>query len=147
MIVIDQAPDVPASELSGKERDVLVATWEERRWVRRKTVTAGGREIALALPTGRALAPGSVLYVGPDWYLEVEAAIEPVIAIAPRDPLEALRAAFEVGNRHFSIAVDGERLLVPDDTAMETLLTRLGLRWEKTRAVFSPLGTSHRHEH
>ncbi len=32
--------------------------------------------------------------------------------------------AFEVGNRHFTLALDGPRLLVPDDPAMKVLLTR-----------------------
>ena len=138
---------VAAESLVGKERDLLVATWEERRWVRRKAKTAGGREVALALSTGSLLHPGAVLFVGPDWYLEVEAAPEPLIAVLPRDHDEALRTAFEVGNRHFALAIDGERLLVPDDTAMEQLLSRLGVRWERTLAVFRPAGGEHRHEH
>jgi urease accessory protein len=139
--------DVPAASLAGKERDALVATCEERRWVRRRAKTAGGREVALALPTGSVLHPGDVLFVGPDWYLQVEAAPEPLIAAFPRDQHEALRTAFEVGNRHFALAIDGERLLVPDDTAMEQVLTRLGVRWEKAEAIFNPVGSGHRHEH
>lgn len=138
---------VAAASLAGKERDLLVATWEERRWVRRRAKTAGGREVALALSTGSVLHPGALLFVGPDWYLEVEAAPEPLIAAFPRDHHEALRTAFEVGNRHFSLAIDGDRLLVPDDTAMEQLLSRLGVRWERTEAVFTPVGAGHRHEH
>ena len=47
-----------------------------------------------------------------------------------------MRIAFDVGNRHFSLALDGDVLLVPDDTAMEQLLTRLGVRWERREAVF-----------
>ncbi|HSB62052.1 MAG TPA: hypothetical protein VLI67_10050, partial [Vicinamibacteria bacterium] len=91
--------------------------------------------------------PGALLFVGPEWYLEVEPAPEPLLAVHPRDRREALQTAFEVGNRHFSLALDGERLLVPDDVAMERLLTRLGVPWERTRAVFSPIGPGHRHEH
>jgi urease accessory protein len=132
--------------LRGKTRDTLVATSEERRWVRRKTMTVAGREIALALPTGTVLEPGALLFVGDDWYLELEAAPEAVIAVYPRDHKDALRTAFEVGNRHFSLALDGERLLVPDDTAMEQLLTRLGVRWEKAVAVFRPIGKGHSHD-
>jgi len=146
--IVDDPPNhVAPAALAGKARDTLVATWEERRWVRRKTRTRGGREIALALPTGSVLQPGHVLYVGDDWYLEVEAAPEPVLVISPRDHHEALRTAFEVGNRHFSLAIDGERLLVPDDSAMVQLLGRLGVRYEKAMAVFTPVGAGHRHEH
>jgi urease accessory protein len=128
------------------ERDVLVLTAEERRWGRRRVVTREGRELALALPTGSVLAPGEVLHVAPDWYVVVEAAPEAVLAVTPRSREEGLRVAFEVGNRHFTLALDGERLLVPDDPAMEQLLRRLPVPFERTRTVFVPLGHGHRHD-
>jgi urease accessory protein UreE len=37
-------------------------------------------------------------------------------------------------------------LLVPDDPAMEQLLKRLGVTFERTRAVFAPIGHGHRHD-
>jgi urease accessory protein len=87
-----------------------------------------------------------VLWVGDGAYVVVEAAEEPVLAITPRSPAEAVRIAFEVGNRHFTLAIDGDRLLVPDDTAMSVLLTRMEVEWTRTRAVFMPLGPGHRHD-
>ncbi len=134
------------AELAGRERDVLVLTAEERRWGRRRVVTRGGRELALALPTGSVLTAGEVLHVGADWYVVVEAAPEAVLAVTPRSREEGLRVAFEVGNRHFTVALDGERLLVPDDPAMEQLLTRLAVPFVRARAVFVPLGQGHRHD-
>jgi urease accessory protein UreE len=86
----------------------------------------GGREIALALPTGTTLEPGATVWIEPDWYLAIEAAPEAVLAILPADARAAVRIAFEVGNRHFPLAVDGDALLVPDDTAMVQLLDRIG---------------------
>lgn len=128
-----------ARSLAGKERDTLRLTWEERRWTRKKTVTTAGRELALALPTGTLLEPGDVLAVEGDWYLVVEARPEPVLALFPENYEAAVRIAFDVGNRHFSLASDGDTLLVPDDTAMEDLVRRLGVRWERREAVYSPL--------
>jgi urease accessory protein len=133
-------------DLGGRERDVVTLTAEERRWGRRRVMTRQGRELALALPTGSVLAPGAVLHVAPDWYVVVEAAAERVLAIRPRSAAEALRVAFEVGNRHFTLAVDGDQLLVPDDVAMTQLLDRLGVNYEPARAVFEPLGHGHRHD-
>jgi urease accessory protein len=130
----------------GRERDVLSLTAEERRWGRRRVKTRAGRTLQLALPTGTVLAPGDVLHVGPDWYVVVEAAPEPVLRVSPRSREEELRVAFEVGNRHFTLALDNGQLLVPDDPAMEHLLGRLGVRWERASAPFYPLGTGHRHE-
>jgi len=125
---------------------VLVLTAEERRWGRRRVRTEGGRELALALPTGSVLAPGDVLNVGDEWYVEVAAAEEALLTVTPRTREEGLRVAFEVGNRHFTLAVDGARLLVPDDPAMEQLLRRLGVAFERARAVFMPVGHGHRHD-
>src|SRR5712692_2482314 len=134
------------ADLSRLERDALVLTAEERRWGRRRVTTQAGRTLALALPTGSALAPGDILHVGPGWYVVIEAASEPVLAVTPRSREEAIRVAFEVGNRHFTLALDGERLLVPDDPAMDQLLTRLGVPFARAQAVFLPIGTGHRHD-
>ena len=136
-----------ASDLAGRKCDSLVLNSEQRRWVRGRFVTAQGRELALALPTGTILEPGQILCVEDDWYLQVQAVAEPVLAISPSDSRNAVRIAFEVGNRHFPLAMDGEKLLVPDDPAMAQLLERLGVAWERTNAVFQPIGHSHRHEH
>jgi urease accessory protein len=145
-IVTDLRAHVCEADLGGLGRDVVVLTAEERRWGRRRVVTRGGRELALALPTGSMLAPGAVLHVDMEWYVVVEGAMEAVLAVVPRSRDEGLRVAFEVGNRHFAVAVEGERLLVPDDPAMEQLLGRLGVAFERTRAVFVPLGHGHRHD-
>jgi urease accessory protein len=135
------------ADLSQHERDGLVLTAEERRWGRRRVTTRAGRSLALALPTGSVLTPGDILHVGPGWYVVVEAASEPVLAVTPRSREEAIQIAFEVGNRHFTLAIDGDRLLVPDDPAMDQILTRLGVAFERARSVFMPVGAGHRHDH
>jgi urease accessory protein len=146
-VIVTTVPcGVSEADLAGRERDRLVLTAEERRWGRRRVVTEGGRRIALALPTGSVLTPGEILHMASDWYVVVEAATEAVLAVTPRSREEALRVAFEVGNRHFALALDGERLLVADDPAMESLLRRLGVAVERTRAVFVPVGHGHRHD-
>jgi urease accessory protein len=134
------------ADLSRLERDALVLTAEQRRWGRRRVTTVKGRELALALPTGSVLVPGEILHVARDWYVVIEAATEPVLAVTPGSHEEGLRVAFEVGNRHFTLAIDGERLLVPDDPAMEQLLERLEVQWRRDEAVFMPLGVAHRHD-
>ena len=147
MIVVDALPEpLPPASLAGRERDSLPARWEERRWTRRRARTAQGRELALALPTGTVLEPGALLVVDADFYVVVEARPEPVLAVRPRDAREAVGVAFEVGNRHFPLALEGDRLLVPDDAAMRQLLQRLGVAFEKAEAVFTPIGAGHRHE-
>ena len=141
MIVITDPPRaVEPAALAGKARDTLRLTWEERRWTRKRVTTTGGREVALALPTGSVLEPGAILAVEEGWYLEVEGRPEAVLAAFPSTHPEALRVAFDVGNRHFTLAVEDGALVVPDDPAMSQLLSRLGVRWERREPVYSPLG-------
>jgi urease accessory protein len=147
LLITETHVHVDGPTLAGKQRDTLCLTWEERRWTRKRVTTTGGREVALALPTGSLLHPGDIVAVEPDWYLEIEGKPEPVLAVTPRDRNEAIRIAFDVGNRHFPLAIAGDDLLVPDDTAMTQLLTRLGVAWKRSAAVFAPLGAGHSHEH
>ena len=146
-IVTESHVHVGDGRLAGLERDRLVLTAEERRWGRRRVKTEKGRELVLALPTGSVLEAGHVLHVGSDYYVVVEPAIEAVLVIEPRSRDEMIRVAFEVGNRHFTVAIDGDRLLVPDDVAMEQLLARLGVPRKRDRAVYVPIGAGHRHDH
>ena len=146
VVITDPSLTVAPATLAGRERDTLCLTWEERRWTRKRVVTSGGREVGLALPTGSILQPGDIVAIEAGWYLEIEARPEPVLAVTPRNAQEAIRVAFDVGNRHFPLALDGGDLLVPDDTAMEQLFIRLGLVWRRRAAVFAPLGGGHTHE-
>src|SRR5438874_9405193 len=102
-IVTESHVPARADALASLDRDRLVLSAEERRWGRRRVKTEKGRELALALPTGSLLAPGDVLYVGSDYYVVIDAAVEAVLVVSPRSRDEMVRVAFEVGNRHFTV--------------------------------------------
>jgi urease accessory protein len=148
VLIIDRLiPPASPADLRAKEDDKLALTWEQRRWVRGRFTTEKGRKIGLALPTGTTLAPDVILWVEQDWYLRVEAATESILEISPPDSAEAVRIAFEVGNRHFPLAMQGNKLLVPDDKAMVRLMDRLGAPWERRQAVFNPFANAQGHQH
>ena len=147
-LIIDRLhPPEIQDDLRAKEADKLVLTWEQRRWMRGRFTTERGRKIGIALPTGTTLVPGAILYVGPDWYLKIEAAIESVLEIVPSDYNEAVKIAFEVGNRHFPLALEESKILVPDDKVMVRLMDRLGAPWERRQAIFDPIGNTQLHQH
>ncbi len=148
LLIIDHLIS-PVSEemLRAKEHDKLVLTWEQRRWVRGRFTTDKGRTIGLALPTGTTLPPNAILWIEPDWYLRIEAATESVLEILPSDQEEAIKIAFEVGNRHFPLAIQGNVLQVPDDKAMIRLMDRLGAKWTRRQTVFNPIGNTESHQH
>jgi urease accessory protein len=140
LVITEPRLSVDEARLAGRQRDTVCLGWEERRWNRRRLTTTGGREVALALPTGSVLEPGAIIAVEAAWYLVVESRPEALLAIYPESQQQAVRIAFDVGNRHFTLAVEDDALLVPDDLAMEQLVSRLGVRWERRRAHYSPLG-------
>ena len=148
LLIIDHLIS-PVSEeiLRAKEHDKLVLTWEQRRWVRGRFTTHKGRKIGLALPTGTTLPPNAILWIEPDWYLRIEAATESVLEILPSGQKEAIKIAFEVGNRHFPLAVEGNTLQVPEDKAMIRLMGRLGAKWTRRQTVFNPIGNTEGHQH
>jgi urease accessory protein len=147
-LIIDSVPPPTViNELRAKEEDRLILTWEQRRWMRGRFTTERGRKIGIALPTGTVLAHGAILHVAANWYLKIEAAIEPVLEIVPADYDEAVRIAFEVGNRHFPLALRGKSILVPDDKAMIRLLDRLRTAWERRQTIFDPIGSTQPHQH
>jgi urease accessory protein len=147
-LIIDRLHSpVNQDELRAREEDKLVLTWEQRRWMRGRFTTEKGRKIGIALPTGTNVIPGAILYVGADWYLKIEAAIEPVLEIFPSDYNEAVRIAFEVGNRHFPLALAESKILVPDDKVMVRLMERLGAPWERRRTIFDPIANAQLHPH
>lgn len=141
-VASENPPDV-----RGKEEDRLVLTWEERRWMRGRYTTEQGRKIGIALPTGTTVPPGSILYVGEDWYLKIEGAVEAVLEIVPSDSAEAVKIAFEVGNRHFPLALHENKILVVDDKVMVRLMERLGVPFRRQQAVFDPIGNTQLHQH
>lgn len=146
-VVVDALPsNISPADLQGKERDRLSLTWEQRRWMRGRFTTEHGREIGVALPTGVQIEPGQIMWMGPDWYLTMEAASEPLLVIHVPDRQQAIKIAFEVGNLHFPLAVEGEKLLVPDDAAMNQLLGRMGVRSEKCKTPFQPMAKGSAHE-
>jgi urease accessory protein UreE len=145
-IVVAALPVPPAAaDLAGLERDTIRLTAQERGWPRRRVTSERGRLLVLALPLNQVLLPGTVLHVGEGWYVVLEPAAEPVLAVTPRTSSDAIRVALEVGNLHAVLAVDGDLLLVPDEPAMERLLRRLDVPWTRTHSPFRPIsvGTPH----
>mgnify|MGYP003580383576 FL=1 len=140
LVITEPRLSVDEARLADRQRDTVCLGWEERRWNRRRLTTTGGREVALALPTGSVLEPGAIIAVEAAWYLVVESRPEALLAIYPESQEQAVRIAFDVGNRHFTLAVEDDALLVPDDLAMDQLVGRLGVCWERRQAHYSPLG-------
>lgn len=119
--------------------EYLSLDWHDRKRNRYRCTTDSGTELTLQLPRGTVLLDGTVLYNSSERTIIVRAAEESVLAIKPRDALEACRVAHHAGNWHRSLEVSTDMsLFVEADEPFETWLKQSSLSYEKTRRAFHP---------
>ena len=70
--------------------------------------------------------------------VRVEAAPEELLLVRAADPLELLRAAYHLGNRHVALELLEGELRLLDDPVLADLLRRRGLALERRRLPFLP---------
>jgi urease accessory protein len=130
----------------------LPLTAEERTRLRGQRRTACGRDLLLLLPRGGALEPGEWL-AGEDGapLVRVEAAPEALLLVRAEAPLELLRAAYHLGNRHVALEIRPGELRLLDDPVLADLLRQRGLDPQRCDAPFLPesgaYAAGHGHEH
>jgi urease accessory protein len=135
MIVVEQLPVAPPA---GSAIDPLPLTWEQRSKTRQQVVSRGGCTLALKLPTGTRLPPGTVVHVGGGFHVEVTAADEEVWLVCAADAQTLARVAYELGNRHFPIELGVGCVAALYDHTLEALWARLGVRAERACRPFLP---------
>jgi len=144
MILVERlSTAVPAP---GSSADPVVLTWEERAKTRQRVTTQAGRDVGIKLPTGTRLPPGTVLFLGEDFHIEVIAAEEEVWMIRTADTGSLLRVAYEIGNRHFPIEIGDGWVAVRYDHTLAELWERLGVAAARvTRPFLSDQRPTHHH--
>jgi urease accessory protein len=126
----------------------------ERFRLRGHRRSACGRDLVLQLERGEPLQPGEWLSGAPgDPLVRVEAAAEPLLVVRASDPLDLLRAAYHLGNRHVALEVCAGELRLLEDSVLADLLEQRGLELEHRQAPFLPeagayaAAGGHRHGH
>ena len=132
---IASLPPRPAC-MDALERVPLEMTCADRRRVRRRLVAPDGLELGLALPTGTVLEPGAVLYLNRVRVYVVQAALEEVVVIQPRDALEGFKVAHAIGNLHRDICPQEDGIVALWDGALELLLNRLKVNFSREHRAF-----------
>jgi urease accessory protein len=126
--------------------DQLALTWEQRQKSRQRLVTARGREIALALPTGTRLRAGDLLPTSEGW-IEVQLAAEDVLLIRPRSLQETAFVAYQIGNRHLPLEIAEQGLKTLYEPTLESYLQQRGVSVERGQAPFAPVSAASGHRH
>ena len=119
----------------------LELDWDTRQKSRFDAVDSQGRRIGVFLPRGGAVRGGDVLVAEDGSLIAVKAKAEPLLAVtvgAQGAPLDLLRAAYHLGNRHVPLEVTPTRLQLEPDHVLAEMLQRMGLVVETVEAPFEP---------
>lgn len=109
-------------------------TLAKRLW---RGVAVDGTEFGFQLE--QPLQPGDAVFVTATACYRIEQQPEAVLEIPlPTAPDEAAAFGWAVGNLHFPIEAQPQRLLAPDDSALRQSLARAGISFRETREVFRP---------
>src|SRR5215813_13276112 len=132
-----------------KERAVGTLTLDfDARHRRRIRLTAdGGEDVLLDLPETVAMADGDGLQLDNGRWLKIQAALENVDEVRHEDPVQLMRLAWHLGNRHLRTEIRSNHLLIRPDHVIEDMLRGFGANLRKIQAAFQPEGGAYGHHH
>jgi len=105
----------------------LSLTAEERTRSNYRFETEEGQVLLLRLPRGTMLRDRDLLQSENGILVRVVAKPEPVLTVTAKNPLELLRAAYHLGNRHVALEITPTYLRLSADSVLQAMLEHLGL--------------------
>ena len=119
----------------------LELDWQTRQKSRFDAIDSQGRPIGVFLARGGVVRGGDVLVADDGSLIAVKAKAEPLLAVTAGPhgtPLDLLRAAYHLGNRHVPLELTPTRLQLEPDHVLAALLRRMGLVVDAVEAPFEP---------
>jgi len=123
---------------------VLDAGDRHRRRIRLKGER--GTEFLLDLDEAVALRDGDGIMLDNGGLVLITGQAEPLAEIAAQTPLELVRLAWHLGNRHTDVEIVGDRLRIRRDHVLEAMLRGLGATITEIEATFHPEPGAYGHE-
>ncbi|WP_299487589.1 urease accessory protein UreE [Acaryochloris sp. IP29b_bin.137] len=138
-----------------QEADLTLAlTAEERTRSRHKFQIPEGQTVFLRLARGTVLYDGDLLRSESDTVLRIVAKPEPVFTVQAPTPLDLLRGAYHLGNRHVPLEITPTCLRLAPDSVLQNMLEQLGMDVTEELHPFQPeagaygqQGHHHSHSH
>jgi urease accessory protein len=123
--------------------DRVVLDADERH--RRRTVLTGesGTKFLLDLDRAVALKDGDGLVLEDGAIVTVAGRPEPLIEIEAKSPLDLVRLAWHLGNRHTQVEIVGIKLRIRRDHVLESMVAGLGGKLTPIEAPFEPEAGAH----
>ncbi|MCA6623317.1 MAG: urease accessory protein UreE [Pseudanabaena sp. M165S2SP1A06QC] len=121
---------------------------EDRTRSRHRFMTVEGEEINLQLQRGTVLSEGDILADEQDQAIAIVIAKpEPVVTVTAKQPLEFLRAAYHLVNRHISLEITENYLRLSPDSVLEDMVLQMGLTITHETQPFQPESGAYHHHH
>ncbi|WP_254566099.1 urease accessory protein UreE [Oscillatoria sp. HE19RPO] len=123
----------------------LSLTAGDRTRSRHRFESESGEEVHLKLPRGTVLSHGDCLTDDSgNIIVLVTAKPEPTLMVTADTPLDLLRAAYHLGNRHVPLEIHPNYLRLTIDPVLKAMLEQLGLTVQEETAPFHPeIGAYH----
>jgi len=139
-----------------KRAAAVVLDWDTRQKSRFDAEDSQGRTLGVFLSRGALVRGGDVLVAEDGSLIKVVATPQPVLVIRPcgehGSPLDLMRAAYHLGNRHVQLDLRSDRLQIEPDHVLADMLRNMHLIVTEELAPFEPEGGAyaaggHGHEH
>ena len=114
--------------------------WDTRSKSRFDATDSAGRHLGVFLPRGQVVRGGDVLVAEDGSLIRVDAAPQPVTVVRARAdaPLDLLRAAYHLGNRHVPLEVGADHLKLERDHVLAAMLRAMHLVVVDEVSAFEP---------
>jgi urease accessory protein len=127
-----------------KRAATVVLDWDTRQKSRFDAEDSQGRTLGVFLPRGSVVRGGDVLVAEDGSLIKVIATPQPVLVVrtCPEHgtPLDLLRAAYHLGNRHVQLEVQPDHLHLEPDHVLADMLRHMHLIVAEELAPFEPEG-------
>ena len=121
---------------SAMDRVLLDAEDRHRRRIRLKG--EGGTDFLLDLDEAVALRDGDGIVLDDGTTVLVTGQPEPLLQLRARTPLDMVRLAWHLGNRHTGVQIDGDTIFIRQDHVLEEMARLLGATVANVEAPFDP---------
>ncbi|MBD1920807.1 urease accessory protein UreE [Microcoleus sp. FACHB-831] len=126
----------------------LSLTADERTRSRHRFETQDGEALFLRLPRGTVLRDRDLLQSEyGDTLVRIAAKPEPILTVTAKEPLELLRAAYHLGNRHVAIEIAPTYLKLSPDPVLKAMLEHMGMEVKEEVLPFQPETGAYGHQH
>ena len=125
---------------SGTAADSVVLDFDDRHRRRITMTGVGGLDLLLDLPSAVMLRSGDALVLEDGRLIEVLAAPEPLVEVRVKEPVDLVRLAWHIGNRHVPAQLLPRAIRIRRDHVIEEMVRSLGATVRPIEAPFDPEG-------